>query len=176
MVVGEPVDVVVECVEHRRGDHACLPGAPPNWNLQRQASSIRSADVARTAPIRQPRPLEKQTVTVSATPPQVAADAARHGCVQEPRAVEMNADADLPGRRDGSLVEVERPDAAPRSGRLLEHDARRLQDAVAQARPLLQVRGREPAGLRRDAAHHEPAVRRCAARLVDENVRPLLRE
>ena len=61
--------------------------------------------------------------------------------------------------------------------RLLEHDdARRLQDAIAQARPFLQVRRREPTGLRGDAAHDEPAVCRRAAGLVDEHVRALLRQ
>jgi hypothetical protein len=90
----------------------------------------------------------------------------------------VDADAELAGRGDRRLEDVERPDApARRAVRLLEHDHRgRLQDAVAEPVPLPQVRGREPARLGRDTAHDEAAVRGGAARLVHEHVRPLLRE
>ena len=102
MVVGEPVDVVVERVDARRGDDPGLPhrAAEEVLRAPRLAPSAPS-EPATIAPSGQPRPFERQSVTVSNVPPISAAGTpSATAAFSEPRAVEVHAQPELArGRR-----------------------------------------------------------------------------
>ena len=67
VVVCEPLDVVVERIDARRGDDPRLPHRAAEEVLARRARLLdRSAGPASSAPSGQPRPFEQQSVTVSA--------------------------------------------------------------------------------------------------------------
>ena len=115
MVVGDAVDVVVERVERCRGRRS-----PPAASLRRRSASRAAPgpstpeEPAIRAPSGQPRPFEKQSVTVS----KAAADpcrvhAGRNRGVDEPSAVEVNSR----GRAHGRLRRWHRPRRAARRGR-----------------------------------------------------------
>ena len=176
VILGEPVDVVVERVERRRGDDAglaeraaeqvlALPrafdqlGGAGERGTHRTAEPLREADGHRVGT---PRPFRRR-------------QAGTDGGVEEPRAVEMRDEPTLVRRVDRRLELVERPDApAARAVRVLEHD----DAARAEQMRLLRcdVLGRDATRLPRHAFRVQAGVDRRPAPLPDQDVGVLLGE
>ena len=154
--------------------------APPKRNFWRQAISIRSAGPASTAPSGQPRPFERQSVTVSTRDPIAAGrNAEGDGGVHQPGAVHVDADTRGPGDGDDGVELVERPHAPARDVvRVLddEHGRPLVDDVLDGRRCRLHLGRRHPAGDSRQADGEEPRMGGCASELVDEDVRVLLGE
>ena len=150
VVVGEPLDVVVERVELAAATIPACRIAPPKRNFCRQARSISSAEPARSAPSGQPSPFERQSVTVSAS-----ADSRRRldpggdRRVEQPRAVEVDGEPEL-------ARGVDRRRGARRAARRRPPELRcacsRARRTLARGSKLVDARGcdllgREPPGL-----------------------------
>ena len=154
VVVGEPLDVVLERV-HARQRRRCRPGA---WRRRRGTSSaaptrISSGEPARSAPSGQPSPLERQSVTVSKCRPIPAAGTPeRDRRVQQPRAVEVHARAQLAARlrHRRRSRRAARPRPPARVVRVLERDhARQRGDECPRRSGRRGGSGRPQAGRRR---------------------------
>ena len=115
VVVGEPVDVVLERVDARRGDDPGLahraaeevllaPGALDQLARAREQRAERAAQALR----------ETERDGVEAGGDLGGVDAERDGGVEQARAVEVDREAELARGRDDVLELVERPDAPAR--------------------------------------------------------------
>jgi hypothetical protein len=180
VVLGKPLDVVVERVDPGRGDDPRLPHraaeemlAAPRLQHQRFRPGEERAERA-AEPLRE---AERDRVEVPADLRRRRA--ARHRRVHEPRAVEVDAHVELAAGRRHRLDLLERPDpAAGRVVRVLDDDEPRRRDV--HARPVAvggaHLLGREPAGDAAQAARHEARVHGRAAELGEKGVRVLLGE
>ena len=65
VILGESIDVAVEGVDAGRGNDSRLAHGAAHQCLPRRACQANSRDVASRAPSGQPRPLLRQSVTVS---------------------------------------------------------------------------------------------------------------
>src|SRR5829696_5682502 len=180
VVVGEAVDVVLERVDARRRDDPGLPhraaeevlhpprgdhqlGGPGDDGAERTPETLREAErhgVEAPAVLRGGKPRCDRRV-------------------EQPRPIEVDADAELARRRDERVDLVERPDAAARAVvRVLDRDDPRAR--VVRATRLPERRPhlvwREAAGDRRKAARDEAGVHRRPPELGEQQVRVLLRE
>ena len=106
-------------------------------------------------------------------------NAERRRRVEEPRAVQVDGEAELARRRDDLVQLVERPHAPARGVvRVLEREDRRalvchLRARLCRGAHLLR---REPAAIAGQPERHQPGVGGRAAVLVDDDVRVLLRD
>ena len=111
-----------------------------------------SREPARSAPSGQPRPFERQSVTVSKRAAISAGGTLlRRGRVEQARAVEMDGEAELARGRDDVVELVERPDAPARAVvRVLEREHRRalVGDLRARRGGGADLLGRDPPGRR----------------------------
>jgi hypothetical protein len=102
---------------------------------------------------------------------------ARHGRVEEPRAVQVQPEIELAARLGHCLHLGERPDASPCGVvRVLDRDdpsRRHVAEVALACRGAHLIRG-EAAVPGRDRPGHEPRVHRRPAELGDEDVRQLL--
>ena len=117
VIVGEPLDVVIERVDARRRDDPRLAHrAAEEVLFAPGALDHRSAEPASSAPSGQPRPFERQIVTVSK---RAAIAAGRHALrdssVDEARTVEVHGEPHLARRARDRVELVERPDAPARA-------------------------------------------------------------
>ncbi len=178
VVVGEPVDMVVEGVDARSGDDSRLAHRATEEVLLAPGTLDQLARAGEERAERAAEPLgETERDGVEARGEDRGCDAERGGGVQEPCAVQVHRKPELSGGRDDVFQLGEWPDAAARVvvGVLYRDDRRTL---VGE----LRARGcRGTDLLRRDssvhpgqAERHETRVSGRASVLVDDDVRRLL--
>ena len=180
VVVGEPVDVVIERIQpggsndaglahrtaeavllHARSNHQ-VPGAGDE-GAERTAEPLGKAERRGVEPARDLR----------------HSDTGRNGSVHEACTVEVHAHPELASGRDDRLELVQRPDRSTGGvvGVLERQDGgpRSPEATFAPAR-FPELIGRQPAPVPREAARLEPRVERGAAELGDHDVCALLDE
>ena len=180
VVVGEPVDVVLQRVDTRRGHDAGLAHRPPEHVLEtagpkhqlggagddgaeRAAEALRQADRHRVGALGDPR----------------SGNAERDRCVEEPRAVEVEPEAELAAAVDHGVELLERPDAAAGAVvGVLDRDDSRLRrvEVVVEARRRTDLLGADPAVLPVERPGHETGEGGRPAELRDQDVGALLGE
>ena len=178
VVLGQPLDVVVEGVDARGGDD---PG------LAHRAAELVLVAPRAQHPLRRPRddraeraaePLrEADRDRVGVARDRGRLIAARDGGIEEPRAVEMERELELPARLGHRLDLGERPHAATRGVvRVLDRDdpCRRHMAEVAATSGCTHLLRRESPGPRRKRASHEACVHGGPSQLRDQDVRVLL--
>ena len=133
VVVGQPVDVVVERVDpRRRRRYPAWRMAPPKRCFMRRAFPITSIAPARMAPSGQPSPFERQSVTASKRPPISAASipvADRRRSAAARRRGGSGGRARAPTAQLADLLERPDPSAA-RVVRVLDPDDARARRVV----------------------------------------------
>ncbi len=151
---------------------------PPKSFLTRRASATNAFEPATALPTGARRPFEKQTITESRP---LRERGLRHpegrGRVPEPRAVEVDRQAPLPGE-DEDLLDG-RPGQDGAAGEVvgvLEADDRGAREVVDRLRPdpRLDSGNRHPAAGPGDRAREESGERGHRPHLVVEDVAPLL--
>ena len=174
VVVGEPLDVMVERVHARSRDHARLAHGAAEEVLLAPGALHELPRAGDERPERAAEPLrEAERDGVEARADRGRRHALRDGGVQEPRAVEVRGEPVLARRLEHVIELVERPDAS--AGvvvRVLERQDRcpLIRDLRARRGRGANLLGRDTARDARQAAHDEPRVRRRTPVLVHEDV------
>ena len=180
VVVGQPLDVVVERVDARRSDDPRLPHRAPELVLEAPCAQHplgRACDDRSQRAAEALREADRDGVAVTGDRRRLLA--ARDSGVEEASSVDVQAQLELAaglGHR-GDLRE--RPDAAAGGVvRVLDRDdaRRRHVSEVTAASGRAHLVGREPPCSRRERARHQPRMDRRPAQLGDQEMRVLLGE
>ena len=168
VVVGEPLDVVVERVDAGGRDDAAWRIAPPKRCFSRRAFAITSAVAGEDRAERAAEPLrEAERDGVEARADLGRVDPERDGCVQQPGAVEVEAQVELERERAQLADLLQRPDpAAARVVRVLDPEQARprrvnRRDAVRGADLIGAEPARDAGEPARDDARSAPPARRA---------------
>ena len=178
VVLGQALDVVVERVEHRRSNDPGLAQRAAEEELQPPCLLDRRLGAREHRPQRAAQALgEADGDGVGESGVLGGLEPARNRCVEEARTIEVDGEAELvPGRGDVRQG-LERPDPpAGAAVSLLEHDDARRLEPIGGLDGLAHLAGGDPPGVARQAARDQSRMDRRATRLVDQDVRPLLRD
>ena len=179
VVLGQPLDVVVERVEASGRQHSGLPHRPAQHLLPAPGLLDQLARAAQHRAHRRSEPLgEVEPGGVEAGGVVGGRHTCGHDRVQEPGAVEMGPHPMAARHVLHGLDLLERPHpAAAHVGGLLDrHEARARHVAVIRPERLLDRLGREHAAVAVEAVDHRAGQLRRAAGLGHDRVRPAVKQ